>query len=239
MTLLWSELQAAVALIVDGNPTLWSVIGFTLQVVAIATGVAAIVGIPIGLTIGLGRFRARRVCQALANASLGLPPALVGTGLFLLFARPAPLGALELVFTRRAVFIAQSILALPYTVALTAAAVQGLAPGLLDQARRLGASRPQVFVLALREARVGVMAAIIAALGTALSEVAAIAIVGGNAYGYDQTLASATLFQVDAGNYADALAIAIVLVALILVLMCGAGVLQQRVGIRLRFAPSR
>jgi tungstate transport system permease protein len=83
------------------------------------------------------------------------------------------------------------------------------------------------------------MAAVIAALGSALSEVAAIAIVGGNIYGYNQTLASATLFQVNGGHYAEALAIAIVLFALILILMCSLGLLQEQGGgIRLRFRPA-
>ena len=121
------------------------------------------------------------------------------------------LGSLHLIYTKRAVFIAQTILALPYTVALTAAAVQALGPGLIAQARLLGASRRQLWLLALREARIGVMAAVIAALGSALSEVAAIAIVGGNIYGYDQTLASATLYYVNGARYEQAVAIAIVL----------------------------
>jgi tungstate transport system permease protein len=121
-------------------------------------------------------------------------------------------------------------------VALTAAAIEGLPEGLLLQARALGAGRRQIAVLALREARIGVMAAVIAALGTSLSEVAAIAIVGGNIYGYDQTLASATLYEVNTGDYPEALAIAIVLVVLIVIVMGIFGILQHRGdGLRLRF----
>ena len=160
-----------------------------------------------GVALGLGRFPGRHVLRALANASLALPPVLVGVVLYLLFSRPAPLGGLQLIWTRRAVFIGQTILALPFVVALTAAAVQALPGGLISQARLLGAGRLQVGVLALREARVGVMAAVIAALGTALSEVAAVTLLGGNIYGYDQTLASATLYEVNGAYYADAVAI--------------------------------
>ena len=134
---------------------------------------------------------------------MGLPPALVGTALFLLFAAQAPLGSLHLLSTRRVVFIAQTILALPYMVALTAAAIEGLPEGLLVQARTLGANRREVAILATREARVGMVAAVIAAMGTSLSEVAAIAILGGNIYGYNQTLASATLYEVNAADYPD------------------------------------
>lgn len=240
MHLLWDEFHRALPLIFDGNATLWQIIGFTLQVAAIATACAAVIGLPIALVIALGRFRGRRALQVLANASLGLPPAVVGVVLFLLFAPQGPLGSLELVFTKRAVFVAQTVLALPSVVALGAAAIQGLPPGLLAQARLLGAGRLQLAVLALREARIGVIAALIAALATSLSEVAAIAIVGGNIYGYDQTLASASLYEVNGARYADALAIAIVLFVLILILIGGLSLLQQRGrGIRMRFSAAR
>ena len=236
MQLIWDELRKAVPMILHGNPTLFSVIGFTLQVAVVSTAVATVIGLPIGLAIGLGRFRGRQFLRVLANVSLAIPPVLVGGFLFVLFSPRAPLGSLHLIYTRRVVFVAQTILALPFVVALTAAAVQGLPSGLLSQARLLGAGRLQLWTLALREARVGVMAAVIAALGTSLSEVAAVTILGGNIYGYDQTLASATLYEVDGAFFADAVAIAIVLLGLILVLMCGLGLLQhQSGGIRMRF----
>jgi tungstate transport system permease protein len=223
----WTEVKLAVPLVVGGDPALESIIGFTLQVVAIATGLAVALGVPLGLAIGLGRFRGRAVCHALANVSMAVPPALVGVVLFLLFLPQAPLGGLQLTFTRRAVIIAQVLLALPYTTALTAAAVQALPGGLLGQARRFGARRRQLAVLALREARIGVLAAVIAAAGTALSEVAAVVIVGGNDYGYDQTLAGSALYYTDGGYFTQALAVAMVLAAMILVLLGGLGVLQQ------------
>lgn len=236
MNLIWNEIRKAVPMIVHGNPTLLHVIGFTLQVALVATVAATVIGLPIGLTIGLGRFRGRNVLRVIANVSLAIPPVLVGVFLFVVFLPQAPLGSLQLIWTKRVVFIAQTILALPFTVALTAAAVQALPPGLLSQARLLGAGRRQLGTLALREARVGVMAAIIAALGTSLSEVAAVTILGGNIYGYDQTLASATLYEVDGAFFTDAVAIAIVLFGLILILMCTLGLLQhQSGGIRMRF----
>jgi tungstate transport system permease protein len=240
MRLIWDELGKALPMIFDGNPRLLDVIWFTLQVAVVATTLATVIGLPIGLALGLGRFRGCNVLRALANASLALPPVLVGVLLFVLFSPQAPLGSLDLIWTRRAVFIAQTILALPFVVALSAAAIQALAPGLLAQARLLGAGRLQLSILALREARIGVVAAVIAALGTSLAEVAAVALLGGNIYGYDQTLASATLYEVGGGYYADAVAIGIVLLALTLILMCGLGVLQQHGhGIRMRFRTAR
>jgi tungstate transport system permease protein len=239
MSEIWRLIRDATPLIVHGNPYLLSVIWFTVQVAVIATVSATVIGLPIGVAIGLGRFRGRRALQIVANASLGLPPVLVGLILFLSFTPQGPLGGLQLNVTKKGIFIAQTILALPYTVALTAAAIQGLPRGLLSQARILGAGRIQLSTLALREARIGVIAAVIAALGTTLSEVGAIVIVGGNVYGYDQTLASAALYEANAAHYVDAVAIGMVLIGLILILMGGLGLLQhQGNGIRMRFRPA-
>ncbi len=190
------------------------------------------IGLPIGLALGLGRFRGRRALQILANASLALPPVLVGVFTLLLLLP-------ESAFGRRMSHAegGQTILALPYIVALTPAAIQGLPPGLLAQARALGAGRIQLSMLALREAKIGMIAAVIAALGSALSEVGAVIIVGGNIQNYDQTLASAIVAQVnDSANYPYALGIGLVLLALILILAGVLTVLQQRsAGINLRF----
>jgi tungstate transport system permease protein len=239
MRLLWDEFRHAVPLIFHGDPTLWKIISFTIQVAVVATACAAVIGLPIALLIGLGRFPGRRALQVLANASLALPPVVVGFILFLLFVPQGPLGGLHLTVTRKAVFVAQTVLALPYVVALGAAAIQGLPSGLVGQARLLGAGGFQLSVLALREARIGVVAALIASLGTSLSEVGAIVIVGGNVYGYDQTLASSTLYYVNQSRYEYAVAAGLVLIVLILLLMGGLSLLQQHGGgLRLRFRPA-
>jgi tungstate transport system permease protein len=239
MGLLWDVFRRAVPEIFNGNSDLWSIIWFTIQVAFVATACAAVIGLPIALALALGRFPGRRILQIFANASLGLPPVVAGFFMFLVFVPQGPLGGLHLNVTKKGIFIVQTLLALPYVVALTAAAIQGLPGGLLSQARLLGAGRIQLSVLALREARIGVMAAMIAALGTALSEVGAIVIVGGNVQGFDQTLASAILFDVNAAHYTDAVAVGIVLVGLILILMGGLSLLQhQGGGIRWRFRPA-
>jgi tungstate transport system permease protein len=236
--LLWEEFQRALPLIYNGNDYILSVTWVTIRVAFISTGIALVLGLPVALALGLGRFRGRRTLQILANASLGLPPVIAGLVLFLLFIPQGALGSLHLVFTLKAVYVAQTVLALPYVVALTAAAIQGLPPGLLGQARVLGARPGQLCALALREAKIGVLAAVIAALGSTLSEVGAVVIVGGNVRGYDETLASAVLEQVNSAEYTNAVAIGIVLMLLILVLLGALTMLQQREGgIGLRFRP--
>lgn len=237
MGYLWEQLRTAIPLITSGNSYVLSVTWVTIKVALISTGVALVIGLPIGLALGLGRFRGRRALHILANASLALPPVLVGVGVLLLLLPAGAFGFLQIEFTLRAVYVAQTILALPYIVALTPAAIQGLPPGLLAQARSLGAGRMQMAALALREAKIGVIAAVIASLGAALSEVGAVIIVGGNIEGHDQTLASALLQQLnDYTDYPYALALGIVLLVLVLVLLTVLTLLQQRTsGIHLRF----
>jgi tungstate transport system permease protein len=237
MGFLWRELRAAFPLITGQDSYILEVTWVTIRVAVLSTGAALVIGLPMALTLGLGRFRGRRALHLLANASLALPPILAGLGVLILLLPRGVFGSLHLAFTLGAVYVAQTVLALPYVVALTAAAIQALPPGLLHQARLLGAGRLQLAVLALREARIGVLAAVIAALGSALSEVGAVVIVGGNIQNYDQTLASAVLQQInDYASYPYALGLGIVLLALVLFLMAGLTLLQQRdAGVRLRF----
>src|SRR5262249_9768184 len=147
-----------------------------------------------------------------------LPPVVVGLVLALLMFPAAPLGRFHLLFTLRGVYVAQTVLALPIIIALTAASVQAISAGLLDQAPAFGASWVRGCALALREARVGIFAATIAAVGSALSEVGAVVLVGGNIEGVDQTLASAALQKVDAGHFAEGVAIGVILLGLIILI---------------------
>jgi tungstate transport system permease protein len=237
MGYLWDQLRGAIPLIAHGDPYIMGLLWVTLRVAFVSTAAALVVGLPIGLALGLGRFRGRRTLQLLANASLALPSVVVGIAVLLFLLPQGALGSLRIEFTLRAVYIAQAVLALPYIVALTPAAIQGLPPGLLDQARALDAGRVQLGVFALREAKIGVIAAVIAALGATIAEVGAVVIVGGNFQGSDETLASALLEQF---NYTAhdpyATAIALVLLAVILVLIGTLTVIQQRTGaVQFRF----
>jgi tungstate transport system permease protein len=224
---LWDGIKEAVDLITSGDHDILVIVGITLRLAFWSTLCALVVGLPLGLGLGLGRFRGRRAGLALANAGMGLPPVVVGLVVALFLFRGAPLGGLNLLYTLNGVILAQTLLALPLVVALTAAAVQALPAGLLDQARALGASRWQVGALALREARIGVLAAAIAAMGSAFAEVGAVVLVGGNIEGDTQTLASAVLVRVSAGEYGRAIALGAILLGLILVLSAALTVAQQ------------
>jgi tungstate transport system permease protein len=193
-----------------------------------STLIALAAGLPVGLALGLARFRGRGAALTVVNAGMGLPPVIVGLVVALLLFRGAPLGGLNLLYTLDGVILAQAVLAFPIVAALTAAAVQALPPGLIEQARAFGASRTAVAALALREARIGVLAATIAAAGSAFAEVGAVVLVGGNIEGQTQTLASAVLVRVSAGEYGTAIALGILLLGLVLLLAGVLTALQQR-----------
>jgi tungstate transport system permease protein len=232
---LWHQISSAVPLIVHGDPFLMSLLSVTLRLAAVSTIAAVIIGLPIGAALGLGRFRGRRTLQLLANAGMALPPVVVGVVVLIFILPQGPFGSLQIEFTLRAMYVVQTILALPYVIALTAAAIQGLGPGVISQARALGASRFQLTRLGLREARIGVIAAVIAALAATISEVGAIIIVGGNVGNRTETLASALIAEFTfQPNDPQETAIAIMLLAIVIVLLGALTVVQQR-GAQLSF----
>jgi tungstate transport system permease protein len=212
----------------DADATLLGTTWRTLRLAFGATGVALLVGLPLGVAIAQARPRRRRAGFVLANAGLGLPPVVLGVFLALVLLPGSPLGTLQLTNTLWGVFLAQVLLALPIVVALTAAAVAGLPEGLLEQARAFGAGWWPRAALALREAWVGVVVAVIAALGSAVAEVGAVVIVGGNIRGQTDTLASAVLLDLSAGDPAGATADIIVLLAIVAALGVVLTLVQQR-----------
>jgi tungstate transport system permease protein len=176
-------LRQALELIAHGDSQVVATTLRTLRVALEATAIAALIGLPAGCALGIGRFRGRHTLLALSNAATRVPPVAVGQLLWLLMFPHSrwgggPLGGLGWLYTQNAVILAQTLLAIPIVTALTASAVQQLPGGLLDQARAFGASPWRRSVLALREARTGVLAAIIAAMGVAISAVGAILVVG-------------------------------------------------------------
>jgi len=231
MDQLLDGLHQALRLIVEGDPLLVEITLRTLRVGVEATLLAAILGLPLGVLLGLGRFRGRRAALTAANAGMIIPPIAVGQLLWLLMWPTSrwgggPLAGLGWLYTLNAVILAQTLLAVPIVTALTAAAVQRVPVGLVAQARALGASPGRQAALVLREARAGVAAALIAALGTAIASVGAILIVGtslGTA-----TLATAALSEWNAGGQdARAVAYGTVLLGLFLLLAAALTLLQR------------
>jgi len=224
-------LREALDLIVSGDPLVRDIALRTLRVGFEATLIAVLLGVPAGTLLALRPFRGRGVAVVLVNAGIRLPPIALGHILWLAMWPDSrwgggPLAGLEWIYTIEAVILAQTLLPLPIVIALTVAAVRRVPPAMLDQAEAFGAPAWRRGVLAVREARRGVTAAIIAALGTAIASVGAVVVIG-NSLG-SATLATATLTSWNAGGSdAHAVAYGTVLLAMFLVLAAALTVVQE------------
>jgi tungstate transport system permease protein len=195
---------------------LWPVVGLSVQVAATALVLSALAGVPLGVWLALARFRGRGLVMALVYTGMGLPPVVVGLAVYLLLSRSGPLGGLGWLFTPRAMILAQTVIALPLVTGITLAAVAAIPAELSLQVRSLGAGPCQARWVLVREARAGVLVALTAGFGRALSEVGAALMVGGNIEGQTRVLTTAIVLETAKGEFALALALGGWLLALAL-----------------------
>ena len=215
MDTLLDALREALRLLTEFDPALREVVGMTLRVTGGALLLAALIGLPLGAALGLReRVPAAGCLMPIIYTGMGLPPVVVGLFVYLLLSNQGPLGGLNWLFTPRAMIAAQTIIALPLMVGLTLTALRSLDPALKLQLRSLGATPRQLAVALLLEARLGVLAAVIAAFGGIISEVGAVMLVGGNIEGQTRVLTTAIVLETRRGNFALALALGIILLAL-------------------------
>ena len=208
----------------------WLVLEVTLRTLAVcgtALLLALSFGLPIGIWLGRRRFRGRVLSVSLVNSGMGAPPVVVGLLVSMLFWRQGPLGFLEWMYSPRIMVLAQVAIALPLVVGITLAAVGALDEDWELQVKTLGISTARRAWLLLREIRLGVLAAVIAALGSILSEVGAVLAVGGNLDGETRVLTTAILMYTQMGEFELALAMATVLLGLTLMLAGVLTVVQQ------------
>jgi tungstate transport system permease protein len=196
------------------RPELLTIVGLTLRVTGVALVIATLIGVPLGALLGLSRFRGQRVVTLALYTGMGLPPVVVGLVVYLLLSRSGPFGQLGWLFTPAAMIVAQAIIAFPLVTGLTMSAVAGMDQAVRLQVVALGASRGQVGWTVLREARVGVTAAIVAAFGGIISEVGAVMLVGGNIEGQTRVLTTAIVLYTRQGDFALAMALGVALIAL-------------------------
>jgi tungstate transport system permease protein len=187
-----------------------------------------LLGVPAGVFLGLRRFRGRSLLVTLVNSGMGLPPVVVGLLVFVLIARSGPLGSFELLYTPPAMIAAQVILATPLVIGVTMAGIQGLDPRLRLQILSLGASRWQLYLKLVVEARVSLLAALAAGFGAVISEVGAVMIVGGNIEGHTRVMTTAIVQATRQGNLPLAIALSLVLLALAILVNGAFTWLQQR-----------
>lgn len=228
MSVLTEGLAEALRLLVTLDADVINITLRTIQVSGTATLVSVLIGIPMGTALALTRFFGRGFMVSLVNFGMGLPPVVVGLATWLCLARYGPLGFLGILYSPTAMVIAQIIIATPIVAGFSLSAIQSVNPKLRLQILALGATRVQYLVLLLWEARLGILAAVIAGFGGVISEVGASMMVGGNVRGYTRVLTTATVLEVSKGKFELATALSIILLLLTFAIVAGLSYLQQR-----------
>lgn len=213
MDLLIESFRQAAHLLLGGDPYVRQILLLSLRVSCVAVALGMLVGLPIGTVVGMARFPGRRFVVTLIHTGFALPPVVVGLFVYLLLSRAGPAGGLHLLFTPTAMILAQVLLATPYIAGITLAAVQSVPPDARRQARSLGASPLRAVMTHVGEARTGVVAAVIAGFGAVISEVGAVLLVGGNIRGETRVITTAIVLETRRGNFAVAMALGLVLLA--------------------------
>ena len=204
----------AFELILHLDQTLFGIIFLSLKVSGSALLIATAIGLPAGALLRLKRFPGRDLAISSVNTLMGLPPVVVGLFVYLLLSRKGPLGFMGLLYSPTAMIVAQTILALPIVTALCHSAIINIDPIIRLSARTLGATPGQETVTVIREARYGILSAVIAAFGRVMAEVGSILIVGGNIAGYTRVMTTTIALETDKGNFELALALGIILLAI-------------------------
>ncbi|MCJ7505391.1 ABC transporter permease [Candidatus Bathyarchaeota archaeon] len=211
MSAILEGLVKALWLLISFNPEVYSIILLTLRVSGIAIAIGAFLGIPTGATIALRDFAGKRLLISIVNTLMGLPPVVVGLLVYLMLSTSGPLGPLQLLYTPTAMIIAQSIMAVPIVAGVTISSIGAVDKIIHDKAVSLGATRSQVTMTILKEARLGLLMAIIVAFGAAISEVGAVMIVGGNIRWATRVLTTAIVLETELGEFSVAMALGIIL----------------------------
>ena len=200
----------------------------SLQVSGTATFISLLVGISIGTMVALAEFPGRRFVVSLINTGMGLPPVVVGLFVTIFLWRNGPLGFLGVLYTPTAMIIAQAIIATPIVMGITLAAIQALPKNLRLQILSLGATRFQMVWILVKEARLPLLAGVMAGFGGVISEVGASIMVGGNIKGYSRVLTTATVMETSRGNFDIAIALGVILLLLAYLINLFLTHIQQR-----------
>ncbi len=200
----------------------------SLQVSTLATLISLLIGLPFGTWLALGNFRGRSFLLSIINTGMALPPVVVGLVVAMSLWRSGPLGDLRLIYTPWAIVIAQTVIAAPVVTGLTAASLAALDPRLQQQLLGLGASRVQMIWYLWREARLPLLAALMAGFGSVISEVGASMMVGGNIRGQTRVLTTAIVLETSKGEFGTALALSTLLLVLTYLINLALTWIQQK-----------
>jgi tungstate transport system permease protein len=226
--LIFQGIIKAFELIISFDPEVLGITWLSLKISGTATLISLFIGVSIGTAVALNNFFGKRFVISLINTGMGLPPVVVGLFVTMMIWRSGPFGFLEILYTPYAMIIAQAIIATPIVMGISLAAIQNLSPNLRLQILSLGASRLQMVWILIKEARLPLLAAVMAGFGGVISEVGASIMVGGNIKGYSRVLTTATVMETGKGNFDVAIALGVILLILAFIINALLTQIQQR-----------
>lgn len=214
MDTLTEATQQALLLLITGDPTIWGIIGISFQVSTLAIFCAVPPAILTAFGLVHFRFPGRKILISLFSALLSVPAVVVGLTLFIVLSRQGPMGDFRLLFTQTAMVLGQFLLSFPILVSMSIAALQAVDQRAWETARTLGANSVQAFFTLLFEVRFGLLTALLAAYGRIIAEVGASMMLGGNILHYTRNIPTAIALETSKGNFAQGIALGIVLILL-------------------------
>ena len=228
MGVLGEAVRDALALLLEGDARTYEIIARSLRVSLTATLVAFALGLPLGMLLAFGSFPGRRWLQAVVNTGMGMPPVVIGLLVTVMLWRSGPFGALELLYTPTAMVVAQAVIAFPLVAGISAASLQQIDPDFRLQMEALGATRARALWSVAVEARLPLLAAVMAGFGAVVSEVGAAMMVGGNIEGQTRVLTTAAVLETSRGDFAAAIAFGLILLAIAFAVNVVLTLAQQR-----------
>lgn len=228
MELILEGIRKAIWLLFTFDPEVLGITWLSLKVSGLATFFSLFIGISLGTVVALARFPGRRLVVSLINTGMGVPPVVVGLFVTIFLWRNGPLGFFELLYTPTAIILAQAVIATPIVAGISLASIQKLPEALRLQILALGATRIQMVRMLIREARLPLLAAVMAGFGGVISEVGASIMVGGNIKGYTRVLTTATVMETSRGNFDIAIALSIILLLFAYLINLVLTYIQQR-----------
>ena len=228
MTEIWQAFIKAIEFVVSLDPEVMEIVGRSLRISVTSVLLASLICLPLSSLIHFHRFPGKRILVNLIQTFFSLPTVAIGLFVFVLFSRAGALGGLNLMFTPVVMVLGQMILVTPILLGLTISALSGVDKAILDTATSLGASGFQTAIVALREARYAVLAAVIMGFGRAISEVGIALMIGGNIRGFTRVITTAISLETSKGDLELSIALGIILISIALVINIILNRIQQR-----------
>ena len=208
--------MSALQLVFGGDVALYSIVALSLYVSVCAVVLAALVALPFGAFLALVKFPGRTLVVVVINAFMGLPPVVVGLAVYLLLSRSGPLGSLGILFTPRAMIVAQALLVMPIIAALTRQTIEVLWAEYREELTALRVTPARRVATLIWDARFSLVTTLLAGFGRAAAEVGTVMVVGGNIDGFTRTMTTAIALETSKGDLPLAMGLGIVLITLII-----------------------